>query len=64
MEENFSTPLLPLGERVPWERPRREWAVRLGVFLLLAMLFLPNVGAFGLWDPWETHYGEVTLNMV
>jgi 4-amino-4-deoxy-L-arabinose transferase-like glycosyltransferase len=64
MEENFSTPLLPLGERVPWERPRREWAVRLGVFLLLAMLFLPNVGAFGLWDPWETHYGEVTRNMV
>ncbi len=55
---------LPIGERVPWERPRREWAVRLAVLLLLALLFLPNVGAFGLWDPWETHYGEVSRNMV
>jgi len=56
--------LLPLGDSVPWQRPRGEWAVRLGVALLLAALFLPNLGSFGLWDPWETHYGEVTRNMV
>ena len=59
-----STNLLPIGESVPWQRPKREWAVRLGVLVLLAALFLPNLGAFGLWDPWETHYGEVTRNMV
>ena len=56
--------LLPVGERVDWKRPRGEWWVRLLVLLLLAGLFLPNVGAFGLWDPWETHYGEVSRNMV
>ena len=55
---------IPIGKQVPWHRPRYEWSVRLGMLVLLAMLFLPNVGAFGLWDPWETHYGEVSRNMV
>lgn len=58
------SPALPLGEPAQWNRPRREWAVRLGLLVLLAFLFLPNLGSFGLWDPWETHYGEVTRNMV
>jgi len=56
--------ILPLVERTPWQRPRNEWLVRAGVLVLLAALFLPNLGAFGLWDPWETHYGEVSRNMV
>ncbi|MGM0578984.1 MAG: ArnT family glycosyltransferase [Myxococcota bacterium] len=51
------------GIRV-WERPAHEWKVRLGVFLFACLIFLPNLGAFGLWDPWETHYGAVTTNMV
>jgi len=59
-----SGPALPLAPVDAWNRPRHEWKVRLGLILLLAMLFLPNLGAFGLWDPWETHYGEVTRNMV
>ncbi|XXF81651.1 glycosyltransferase family 39 protein [Myxococcaceae bacterium GXIMD 01537] len=29
-----------------------------------ALLFLPFLGAVGLWDPWETHYGEVAREMV
>lgn len=29
-----------------------------------ALLFLPYLGAVGLWDPWETHYGEVAREMV
>ncbi|TXD36280.1 hypothetical protein FRC96_09355 [Lujinxingia vulgaris] len=29
------------------------------VFLLAIAVVLPFVGSFGLWDPWETHYGEV-----
>jgi 4-amino-4-deoxy-L-arabinose transferase-like glycosyltransferase len=29
-----------------------------------AFLFLPYLGAVGLWDPWETHYGEVARMMV
>ncbi len=47
-----------------WQPARREWLVRLLVLLLGVAFFLPNLGAFGLWDPWETHYGEVTRNMI
>jgi 4-amino-4-deoxy-L-arabinose transferase-like glycosyltransferase len=35
------------------------WAVALG-----ALVFLPWLGASGLWDPWETHYAEVARRMV
>lgn len=34
------------------------------MLLLLGTLFLWNAGSYGLWDPWETHYGEVTQNMI
>lgn len=56
--------ILPLVESPEWTRPRHEWKVRFLMIVLLALMFLPNLGAFGLWDPWETHYGEVTRNMV
>lgn len=29
-----------------------------------ALLFLPYLGAVGLWDCWETHYGEVARSMI
>ena len=64
LDENGGRPLLPLGPDKDYVRPRREWLVRLLVLVLAAGIFLPNLGAFGLWDPWETHYGEVTRNMV
>jgi 4-amino-4-deoxy-L-arabinose transferase-like glycosyltransferase len=35
------------------------WLDRAIICALAALLFLPMLGAFGLWDPWETHYGEV-----
>ena len=28
------------------------------------LLYLPFAGSYGLWDPWETHYGEVAHQMV
>ena len=28
-----------------------------------ATLYLPGAGSYGLWDPWETHYGEVAREM-
>src|SRR5262245_33065604 len=27
------------------------------------LLYLPFAGTYGLWDPWETHYGEVARQM-
>ena len=29
-----------------------------------ALLFVPWLGATGLWDPWEPHYGEVAREMI
>jgi 4-amino-4-deoxy-L-arabinose transferase-like glycosyltransferase len=31
---------------------------------LAALVFLPWLGAAGLWDPWEPHYGEVARQML
>ncbi|MBA2665248.1 MAG: glycosyltransferase family 39 protein [Bradymonadaceae bacterium] len=35
------------------------WRDRAIVLFVVAVIFLPFLGSFGLWDPWETHYGEV-----
>lgn len=51
--------------RVPAFAPQagdRAW--RWGTICAIFGLYLLNAGSFGLWDPWETHYGEVTRNMV
>jgi 4-amino-4-deoxy-L-arabinose transferase-like glycosyltransferase len=42
---------------------RPEWQVSLGVVLLALFLYLPFAGSYGLYDPWETHYGEVARQM-
>lgn len=34
------------------------------VLMLGALIFLPRLGSMGLWDPWETHYGEVAREMI
>jgi 4-amino-4-deoxy-L-arabinose transferase-like glycosyltransferase len=34
------------------------------VSVVAAAVFVPFLGAVGLWDPWETHYGEVARMMV
>jgi 4-amino-4-deoxy-L-arabinose transferase-like glycosyltransferase len=34
------------------------------ISLFFLALYLPNLGGFGLYDPWETHYGEVARQMV
>ncbi len=49
-----------------------QWFVRwpieqrsaLVAIVLGSVIFLPYLGAVGLWDPWETHYGEVAREMV
>jgi 4-amino-4-deoxy-L-arabinose transferase-like glycosyltransferase len=32
--------------------------------LFASLVLLPYLGAVGLWDPWETHYGEVAREMI
>ncbi|MEY4577990.1 MAG: hypothetical protein RL701_2693, partial [Pseudomonadota bacterium] len=34
------------------------------VFVVASALYLPLLGSFGLWDPWETHYGEVSREIL
>jgi len=41
-----------------------EYRVAGTVALFAALLFIPYLGAVGLWDCWETHYGEVARSMI
>jgi 4-amino-4-deoxy-L-arabinose transferase-like glycosyltransferase len=41
-----------------WQR-EGFWVIAAG-----ALLMLPTLGAYSLWDPWETHYGEVAREVL
>jgi len=34
------------------------------VIVVATLLFLPMLGSYSLWDPWETHYGEVSREIL
>jgi 4-amino-4-deoxy-L-arabinose transferase-like glycosyltransferase len=44
----------------------RPWYLHEGVWVALfgAALYVPLAGAYGLWDPWETHYSEVAREIL
>ena len=44
--------------------PAGEWKFWGVLVAVLAIIFIPYMGSFGLWDPWETHYGEVGRQMI
>jgi len=44
-------------------KQRHEGLVRVAVFMAAALLFFIGAGSFGLWDCWETHYGETARYM-
>src|SRR5262244_1396140 len=52
----------PLVQRVLSLDP--ELRLVLMSLLVGAVVFVPYVGAVGLWDPWESHYGEVAREMI
>ena len=54
--------LTPAAVPTPLNRIR-PWEVLVCLGLCLA-LFIPLLGSSGLWDPWETHYGEVARRML
>jgi|GEM_PF-593157 len=41
-----------------------ERRVTLALLMLMAVVFVPLAGNYGMWDPWETHYGEVARQML
>jgi hypothetical protein len=56
----------PTRPRMPWSAYLDRLSERQMVGLVILcglLLYLPFAGAYGLWDPWETHYGEVAREM-
>jgi 4-amino-4-deoxy-L-arabinose transferase-like glycosyltransferase len=60
-----------LGARLgPWAEDEtgapRPLLKRHGFWLVTAatVLYLPALGSYSLWDPWETHYGEVAREIL
>jgi 4-amino-4-deoxy-L-arabinose transferase-like glycosyltransferase len=54
-----------LGARLgPWSD--RKLTERHGFWLvvLATLIYMPMLGNHGLWDPWETHYGEVAREIL
>jgi len=49
-----------------WDESERPLYKRHGFWLLVlaSALYLPALGLYSLWDPWETHYGEVAREML
>lgn len=45
-------------ERPLWSR-HGFWVIIVG-----SLLYMPMLGMFSLWDPWETHYGEVAREIL
>jgi 4-amino-4-deoxy-L-arabinose transferase-like glycosyltransferase len=41
-----------------------SWRIVAAVVTFAFVLFVPYLGAVGLWDPWETHYSEVARMMI
>ena len=40
-----------------------EKRIAFALVSLCALLYIPLAGNYGMWDPWETHYGEVARQM-
>jgi 4-amino-4-deoxy-L-arabinose transferase-like glycosyltransferase len=40
------------------------WKLTAVVLAACALLYIPFAGSYGLWDPWETHYGEVSRTIL
>ncbi len=51
---------MPLFDAELWS----DWHVRMSVVGIAILLFYWKLGSFGLWDPWEVHYGAVGWGMV
>ena len=66
--ETFTRAVLGEGAGRLWPGRLAHFSPELKMVLVVALLgtviFIPYLGAVGLWDPWETHYGEVARSMI
>jgi 4-amino-4-deoxy-L-arabinose transferase-like glycosyltransferase len=58
-----SAPAVPSMASQPFFDRFTERQMVIFVLLIGALLYLPFAGSYGLFDPWETHYGEVGRQM-
>jgi 4-amino-4-deoxy-L-arabinose transferase-like glycosyltransferase len=47
-----------------WLIATHERRVCMALLMLCAIVYVPLAGNYGMWDPWETHYGEVARQML
>ncbi|RLB54899.1 MAG: hypothetical protein DRI34_11415 [Deltaproteobacteria bacterium] len=44
-----------------WQR--KDLLAAVFLVLLFSALYLPRLGSYAFWDPWEPHYSQVALEM-
>src|SRR2546430_17627132 len=49
---------------IDWATATSERRICLALLGLCMMIYIPLAGNYGMWDPWETHYGEVARQML
>ena len=49
---------------IEWSTATRDRTIALALLVLCVMIYVPFAGNYGMWDPWETHYGEVARQML
>jgi 4-amino-4-deoxy-L-arabinose transferase-like glycosyltransferase len=59
----MSSPAVPSPRPLGLLDRLSERQMLLLVMLFGVLLYIPFAGSYGLWDPWETHYGEVARQM-
>jgi 4-amino-4-deoxy-L-arabinose transferase-like glycosyltransferase len=40
-----------------------DWVAVGGLILFVCLLYLPRLGSYAFWDPWEPHYAQVAKEM-
>ena len=45
-----------------WEK--RDWLILAALIAYVLVTYLPGLGSYALWDPWETQYSQVAHEMV
>ena len=41
-----------------------DWHIRASIAIVFLLLYFIGLGSFGLWDPWEVHYGAVGWGLI